>query len=98
MLKRIGYVLLVLLVFFLVIWFTSLNSGTVTVDLAFGEVEPTIALALSVTFVLGWAFGVLCASILVFRLMNERRRLRSSLRASESEVSSLRSLPIADAD
>jgi hypothetical protein len=34
----------------------------------------------------------------IFRLINERRRLRRALRNSESEVSSLRNLPLADAD
>ncbi len=98
MLRRIGIVAVVLVVFVLMIWFTSINPGVVSIDLAFGTVEPTIPLALSVTFVLGWLFGILCASIYVLRLLAERRRLRASLRTSESEVSSLRNLPIADAD
>lgn len=98
MLKRIGFILLVLLVFVLMVWFTSLNPGGVTIDLAFGTVEPTIALALSVTFVLGWLFGLACTAFYVMKLLNERRRLRGELRQSRSEVSSLRSLPIADAD
>jgi len=98
MLKRIGFITLVLLVFVLMIWFTSLNPGVLTIDLAFGTVEPTVALALSVTFVFGWLFGLVCASFYVLRLINERRRLRTELRQTRSEVSSLRSLPIADAD
>ena len=98
MLKRISVIAIVLLVFVLMIWFTSINPGVVPIDLAFGTVEPTIPLALAVTFVFGWAFGILCASFYVLKLMNERRRLRTQLRNSESEVSSLRSLPIADAD
>jgi hypothetical protein len=32
------------------------------------------------------------------RLVNERRILRRALRVSESEVSSLRNLPLSDAD
>lgn len=98
MLKRISVIAVVLIVFVLMIWFTSINPGVVTIDLAFGTVEPTIPLALAVTFVLGWAFGILCASFYVLKLINERRQLRTQLRNSESEVSSLRSLPIADAD
>jgi uncharacterized membrane protein YciS (DUF1049 family) len=98
MLKRISVIAVVLIVFVLMIWFTSINPGLVTIDLAFGTVEPTVPLALAVTFVLGWGFGILCASLFVLKLMNERRRLRSQLKNTESEVSSLRSLPIADAD
>jgi hypothetical protein len=69
-----------------------------TLDLAFGVVQPSIPLAFSVTFVIGWVFGLLCTSVVIFRLTNERRRLRRALRNSETEVSSLRNLPLADAD
>jgi len=98
MLKRIGIGILVLLIFLLMLWFTNSNPGVVQLDLAFGTVEPSIPLAFSVTFVIGWVFGLLCTSMFIFRLVNERRRLRRALRHSESEVSSLRSLPLADAD
>ena len=80
------------------IWFTSINPGTVSIDLAFGTVHPTIPLALAVTFVLGWLFGLASVAFYVLGLLNERRRLRAALRTSETEISSLRSLPIADAD
>ena len=98
MLKRIGIGFLILLIFLLMLWFTNSNPGVVTLDLAFGTVEPSIPLAFSVTFVIGWAFGLLCTSMFIFRLANERRRLRRALRTSESEVSGLRNLPLADAD
>ncbi len=98
MLKRIGIGILVLLIFLLMLWFTNSNPGVVTLDLAFGTVQPSIPLAFSVTFVIGWAFGLLCTSVFIFRLINERRRLRRALRSSESEVSGLRNLPLADAD
>ncbi len=98
MLKRIGIGFLVVLIFLLMLWFTNSNPGVVTLDLAFGVVQPSIPLAFSVTFVIGWVFGLLCMSVVIFRLTNERRRLRRALRNTEAEVSSLRSLPLADAD
>lgn len=98
MLRKTGVLLLILVIFVLMIWFTRINPGTVHVDLAFGTVEPSIPMAFSVMFIAGWLFGLLCTALFILRLLNERRRLRSALRASESEVSSLRSLPIADAD
>ena len=98
MLKRIGIGILVLLIFFLMLLFTNSNPGVVPLDLAFGMVEPSIPLAFSVTFVIGWAFGLLCTSVVILRLVNERRRLRRALHNSESEVSGLRNLPLADAD
>jgi putative membrane protein len=51
-----------------------------------------------VVFVFGWAFGLLCTSMFIIRLINERRQLRRKLRQSEAEVSSLRNLPLVDAD
>lgn len=98
MLKRIGVGFLIFTIFVLVLWFTSNNPGDVSVDLAFGVVEPSIPLAFSVTFVIGWAFGLLCTAFFIFRLVNERRRLRRALKHSEAEVSSLRNLPLTDAD
>lgn len=98
MLKRIGIGFLVLFIFLLMLWFANSNPGVVTLDLAFGVIQPSIPLAFSVTFVIGWVFGLLCTSVVIFRLTNERRRLRRALRNSEFEVSSLRNLPLADAD
>lgn len=98
MLKRIGFVALFLVVFVLMIWFTSINPGSIEIDLAFFKINPSIPVALAITFVLGWAFGLLTVAFYVAKLLNERRRLRHALRDSQSEVSSLRNLPIADAD
>ena len=98
MLKRIGIVILVVLIFLLMLWFTNSNPGIVSLDLAFGIVRPSIPLAFSVTFVMGWVFGLFCTSLFILRLVNERRRLRRALSHSESEVSSLRNLPLTDAD
>ena len=47
---------------------------------------------------LGFFFGLACTALWAFRLVNERRTLKRSLKVSESEVSSLRNLPLTDAD
>ena len=98
MIRKVAVVLLVFTIFALMLWFTRINPGTIRIDLAFGVVEPSIPMAFAVTLVIGWAFGLASTGVFVIRLVNERRRLRKSLRVAESEVSSLRSLPIADAD
>ncbi len=98
MIRKIAIALLIVIIFVLMLWFTRINPGLIEIDLAFGVIEPSIPMAFSVTFVLGWLFGLLCTAFVVIRLVNERRRLRKALRIAESEVSSLRSLPIADAD
>ncbi|MGI9273138.1 MAG: lipopolysaccharide assembly protein LapA domain-containing protein [Woeseiaceae bacterium] len=98
MLKRIGLILLILIILLTILTFTALNSGTVELDLAFFAGSYPVSVVLVVTFVLGTIFGMLCMTAFVFRLINERRTLRRALRMSESEVSSLRSLPLSDAD
>ena len=98
MLKKIGIGILVIAVFAVMLVFTSSNPGFVDLDLFFLTIRPSIPLAFSVTFVIGWFFGLLCTVVFILRLVNERRQLRRKLRQSESEVTSLRNLPIADAD
>lgn len=98
MFKKIAAIVVVLVVAAIMFTFTYANTGTVRLDLAFGVIEPAIPLAFSITFIAGWAFGLFCSGLFLFRRLNERRQLRNSLRAAEAEVSRLRSLPIADAD
>jgi putative membrane protein len=98
MLKRIGLLILIILIAAIMLTFTMGNTGMIDIDLAFTTVTTSIPLAFTVTFALGWLFGLLCLGIFALRLTNERRRLRRALRATESEVSSLRNLPLSDAD
>jgi len=98
MLKRIGLAILILVIVIIMVTFTANNTGMIDIDLAFVEVHTSIPLAFTITFAIGWLFGILCMGFYALKLWNERRHLRRSLRMSESEVSSLRSLPISDAD
>ncbi len=98
MLKRIGLVALVLIILVAMLTLTALNSGTIDLDLAFFAGTYPISVVLVATFIVGMIFGMLCMTAFVFRLVKERRTLRRTLRTSESEVSSLRNLPLSDAD
>ena len=98
MLKRIGLVVLVIIILVTVVTLTALNSGEVELDLAFFSGTYKVTQILVGAFVIGTVFGMLCMTAFVFRLINERRTLRRALRMSESEVSSLRNLPLSDAD
>ena len=98
MIRKIAIAIMILIIFALMLWFTRINPGLIEIDLAFVTVEPSVSMAFAVTFVLGWIFGLACTAIFIIKLVNERRRLRKALRIADSEVSSLRSLPIADAD
>ncbi len=98
MIKRIGIALAVIVIVVAMFTFTARNRGYVEIDLAFAMVNPSIPVAFTVTFVLGWLFGVISMGLYALKLVNERRGLRRSLRDTESEVSSLRNLPLSDAD
>jgi len=98
MLKRIGLAILVVLIVIIMATFTANNTGMIDIDLAFTEVTTSIPLAFTVAFAVGWLFGVVCIGFFALKLVNERRVLRRSLKMTESEVSSLRGLPISDAD
>ena len=97
-LKRIGLVLLIVLIFSAMVVFTAGNPGDISIKLFHWEFSPPVSLAFTVAFAIGWLFGVICMGLYAFRISNERRLLRRTLRMSESEVSSLRSLPLDDAD
>jgi putative membrane protein len=98
MLKRIGLGLLLAIILVIVFTFTALNSGTIELDMAFFAGTYSISLIVIITFIVGILFGMLCMTAFVIRIINDRRTLRRALRMSESEVSSLRNLPLSDAD
>ena len=98
MLKRIGLLLLIVLIFIGMVVFTAGNPGEVAINILNWEFSSPISLAFTIAFAIGWLFGVVCMGLYALKVANERRMLRRSLRMSENEVSSLRSLPLNDAD
>ncbi len=98
MLKRIAVIVLVVIIFTAMLVFTYHNKGTVDVDLILTTVTTSVPVAFTIAFAIGWLFGILCMGAWALRLMNDRRNLRRSLSVSESEVTSLRNLPLNDAD
>ena len=98
MLKKAGLFLLLIVIFGVMVVFSYLNTGDVEVNLAFVSVTTSVSIAFTLTLVAGWLLGVISMGFFALRLVNERRTLRRALHVSESEVSSLRSLPLSDAD
>ncbi len=98
MLKRVGLLILIIAIAILMATFTAINTGSVDIDLAFAKYTKPLPLVLTVAFAVGWLFGILCMVFFAIKLINERRVLRRALRLSESEVTSLRGLPLNDAD
>ncbi|HSN51275.1 MAG TPA: LapA family protein [Woeseiaceae bacterium] len=98
MLKRAALILLLIAIFGVMVVFSYLNTGDVEVNLAFVSVTTSVSIAFTVTLVVGWLLGVVSMGFFALRVVNERRTLRRALRVSESEVTSLRNLPMSDAD
>lgn len=98
MLRRVGLGLVVAIIFVAMLVFTYHNKGTLDVNLILTTVTTSLPVAFTVAFAIGWLFGVLCMGVWALRLINERRALKRKLSVSESEVTSLRNLPLDDAD
>ena len=97
--RRIALFLALFLIVLIAAVFAYNNSGSIAVDVAFTRFENVpISVAFAVAIGFGWLFGLLSAGAAVMRIAGERRRLRRKLRLAEAEVSSLRSLPLHDAD
>jgi len=98
MLRYVLLVLLVLVVFSVAVVFAAINPGMIELDLAFTRLSLQKSLALILFLGVGWLFGVLSAAFLMVKLLSQRRQLRQALELAESEVKSLRSMPMQDAD
>ena len=98
MLRKILVGVLVVIILMITIVFSASNPGLIDLDLAFVQVEIQKSLAVILVFGFGWVFGLFCAVLLLLRFVNERRKLRKSLRLAEAEVKTLRSMPLQDAD
>ena len=97
--RKIALFASLLLVVLLAAVFAFNNPGNITVDVGFTRFEEvSVSLAFVVCFAIGWVFGLLSAGVAMLRLAGERRRLRRDLRLAEAEISSLRSLPLHDAN
>ena len=97
--RKIGLLLSLLVIVLLASVFTYSNPDTIAVDIGFVRLEEvSMSVAFAVCFAVGWLFGLLSAGIALIRIVSERRQLRRNLRLAEAEVSSLRSLPLHDAN
>ena len=90
MIRNMFVFLLVLFAMVLAIVFAALNPGMVRLDLAFFEIELQRSLAFILAFGVGALFGMICALLMLLKLLNERRSLRKALKLAETEIDSIR--------
>ena len=97
--RKIGLLLSLLVIALLAAIFTYSNPDSIAVDIGFVRLEEgSMSIAFAACFAVGWLFGLFSAGIAVMRIVRERRQLRRNLRLAEAEVTSLRSLPLHDAN
>ena len=97
--RRTAVIVFIVLIVLLAAVFAFNNPVRVPLDLGVVRLENVpVTLALTVALAVGWGLGLLSAGTAVLRVGAERRRLKRELRLAESEVKSLRSLPLQDAD
>jgi len=95
--KRLFYVLLILIILVLGITFSLKNPQNVEVNYYFGfSWLGPMSWLLLVVLAVGACLGVLFTSSWVFRSKRQLARVRRDVRKMEQEVNNLRALPIKD--
>ena len=97
MLRTVLLLLLVVLAFLVILTFSWLNPGSITVDVAFAEVTVLKSLGFTIAIVIGWMMGMLSMLAFILKLANDKRRLRKIARIAQAEASNLKTLPISNA-
>lgn len=98
-LRRIAFIVLLVLLALLAAVFAYSNPDPVDIDIGIARLQDiSLTVALAAAFAFGWMFGLLCAGFALLRMLNDKRRLRRNLKLAETELSSLRGLPLQDAN
>jgi lipopolysaccharide assembly protein A len=98
-LRKLLYSAIAIMLVLAAVLFAYGNPDPISVDIGlirFESVSMTVAFVCA--FALGWLFGLVCAAVALLRMAGEKRQLRRDLRFAEAELSSLRALPLHDAN
>ena len=99
LLRKILIVAVLVLLVCVAALFAYNNPEPVTLDIGLARFDNiSLTLVLACAFAVGWLFGLASAAFALMRTAAEKRRLRRALRNVETEVASLRSLPMNDAN
>ena len=94
--KRIIYLILILVVTIFTVTFTLLNSQPVKVNYYFGSYEVDLLIIVVLCLVIGAVLGIVAALGKVFSLKQEMSRKEKKIKIAEKELENLRSLPLKD--
>lgn len=84
MLRRVAFIVALLLLFAAAVLFTALNQQRFQIDVGVARFAVSSGLALVITFAAGLLAGALWRSSWIARLLAERGRLRNALRLAEA--------------
>lgn len=98
-LRRLAILSIVVIFVLIAAVFAYGNQTPIAIDIGFMRLEGvSLTVALAITFVAGAVFGGLFCGLAMLRHLRERRTLRRDLRRAETELDTLRRLPLTDAD
>jgi uncharacterized membrane protein YciS (DUF1049 family) len=83
-LRRVAFIVALLLLFTAAVLFTALNQQSFQIDVGLTRFDVSSGLALVITFAAGLLAGALWRSSWIARLLAERGRLRNALRLAEA--------------
>ena len=99
LLRKVLFVAVLIILVCIAAVFAYNNPEPVTVDIGVARFDDiSLTLALACAFALGWVVGLASAGLALIRMVAEKRRIRRQLRTAETEVASLRTLPMNDAN
>ena len=98
-LRRLVFSLLLLFFMLLAAVFAYSNPQPIDVDIGVIKItQVSMSIAFAVVFGLGWIFGLVSAGAALLQAAGEKRRLRKDLKYAESELRTLRGVPLQDAN
>jgi len=98
MIKKIALLLVIIFIFIATLWFNNNNSDLISIDLELIQFTSSASIIFAIILFSGWVFGVLCCTLYILKLLNERRLSRSLLREKDTEIEQLRNKPLEDAN
>ncbi|MEL6951479.1 MAG: LapA family protein [Pseudomonadota bacterium] len=98
MIRRVLTLIVVVIAVVFAAVFATLNTEIIQVDLLFARYELAQSFVIIGALIIGVTLGLAIASLFLLRVTSERRKLRRALSTAETEITSLRSLPLQNAD
>lgn len=98
MIRRVLTLIVVVIAVVFAAVFATLNTEIIEVDLLFARYELAQSFVIIGALIIGVVLGLAIASLFLLRVTSERRKLRRALSTAETEITSLRSLPLQNAD